>query len=276
MLNYLAWRRLVRKSWGRTKMKDREVCREKAFLFGLVGILLQTQVYADSTRLSVGAYLSSGDYGTTSDTEMQSYSLSLRRKTGRWTFKASTSYLRVDGEATVLPDCESTGVTGDRKTRSGIGDLNLSVSNLVYYDAAEKLGLTVRGKVKVPTADEDKFLGTGEFDYTVELAPFVKKESNTFFGAIGYKVYGDTATTNYRNVWLLKAGLMHQLNPKHALGVVGNYRQKTTATRDDKASLMGFHTMKLDKDLRLQSYLIAGFTDSTADFAGGASLMYDF
>ena len=250
--------------------------REKALVIGLIGVLLNTQAVADSTRLSVGAYVSSGDYGNTSDTDMQSASLSIRHKTGRWTFKASTAYLKIDGEASVLPDGESTGVTSARKTRRGIGDLNLSVGNLVYYDKQEKLGLSVRGKVKVPTADEDKFLGTGEFDYTVELAPFIKKGANTFFGAVGYKVYGDTATTNYRNVWLLKAGIMRQLNPNHAVGIVGNYRQKTTSTRDAKESLMGFHTVKLDKRFRLQSYLIAGFSDATADLAGGATLMYDF
>ena len=55
---------------------------------------------------------------------------------------------------------------GTVSRRSGIGDVNLAatyslpVSDTTYFD--------ITGKVKLPTADEAKFLGTGTTDFTAQ------------------------------------------------------------------------------------------------------------
>lgn len=230
---------------------------------------------ADSTRLSVGTYLSTGDYGHQSNTDIQSVWVSVRHKTGRWTLKASSSYLHISGLSTVLPNGETGGSVPVRRNRRGIGDLTLSAGNLVYYDKTANTGLTVRGKVKVPTADESKQLGTGEFDYTVEIAPFRKVGDNTLFGTLGHKFYGDTPTTDYRNVWLAKAGILHDFTPEHAAGLLGSFRQKSTATSHPRRELMAFHTYRISKQTKLQSFVMTGFTDASPDIAGGISLMHN-
>lgn len=230
---------------------------------------------ADSTRMSAGSYLSTGDYGHSSNTDIQTLWVSVRHKIGRWTLKASSGYLRIAGLTTVLPNGETGGVTAVRRNRRGIADLTLSAANLVYYDSNSQTGLSLRGKVKVPTADENEKLGTGKFDYTLELAPFRKVGVNTLFATLGYKVYGDTATTDYNNVWLAKAGLMSNITDKQALGLMGSFRQKSTLSSHPRRELMAFHTYRISKQTKLQTFLMTGFTDASPDVAGGISLMHN-
>lgn len=231
---------------------------------------------ADQTRMSVSAYLSTGDYGTSTDTDIQSVSLGLRHKTGPWTFKASVPWLRIEGSSNVLPDGTVVAGPGVSKTREGLGDISLSLGYRLFYDQNRRVGASLRGKVKLPTADEDESLGTGKPDYTIELVPYALLSRTTLFGALGYRFYGDTATTDYRDVWLARAGFSHPLNAEQDAGVSASYRQSNRAGKDDRRSLMLFHTWKPDPAWRVQTYLIKGFGDATADLAGGVSLMRNF
>lgn len=231
---------------------------------------------ADGTRLTVGSYFSSGDYGGSTTTEVQSLSLALRHRSGPWELKLSVPYLRITSDGSVLPDGEPTGASTTRSTRSGLGDVSVRLGRRLVYDKVNGYGLTARVKVKLPTANEDRALGSGEYDYTFELAPFKRFGDTTLYGALGYKVYGDTDTTDYNNVWLGRAGVMQRLDARQSLGISTSYRQKTTDTRDDKHNMMLFHTYKFDKTWRVQSFVIKGLSDATADLAGGISLTHQF
>ncbi len=231
---------------------------------------------ADQTRLSVSAYFSTGDYGTNTDTDIQSLSFGIRHKSGPWTFKASIPWLRIEGAGNVLPDGTVLSGSGSTGVREGLGDIVLSAGYRLFYDRGRRVGASLRGKVKLPTADDDEALGTGKADFTVELAPYALLSRTTLFGALGYRVYGDTATTDYRDVWLARAGLSHPVGPEQDIGVSAGYRQNNRNGKDDRRSLMVFHVWKPDPAWRFQTYIIKGFGDATADLAGGVSLMRNF
>ena len=57
---------------------------------------------------------------------------------------------------------------------------------------------------------------------------------------------------------------------------MGSFRQKTRSGRDDRLSLMAFHSLKWTAGWTLQSYLIKGLTDATVDVAAGISLMKQY
>ncbi|RMG34120.1 MAG: transporter [Gammaproteobacteria bacterium] len=242
----------------------------------ILALSVGNAVAAQETRISLGAYFSTGDYGASSNTDIQSLSLGIRHKTGPWTLKASLPWLRIEGSSNVLPDGTVISRPGVRKTREGLGDINLGVGYRLFYDQTRRIGASLRGKVKLPTADEDESLGTGETDYTIELAPYGLWSGTTLFGALGYRFYGDTATTDYRDVWLARLGFSYPLTAEQAIGVSASYRQNNRAGKDDRRSLMLFHSWKPDPAWGLQTYLIKGFGDSTADLAGGASLIRNF
>ncbi len=231
---------------------------------------------ADGTRLSLGLYASSGDYGTPDTTEIRMLSLGLKHQRGPWTFKLTLPWLRIEGASNVLPDGTTTGGSSANRRREGMGDVIASVGRRLFYDRQRRLGASLRAKVKLPTADADRALGTGEPDYTLELAPFGLLGRTTLFGALGYRWYGDTAATDYRDVWLARLGFSHPVTATQSLGLSAGFRQANRAGRDDRRSLTLFHGWEPAPHWKLQSYLIKGFSDATADIAGGMNLSRTF
>ena len=124
--------------------------------------------------MSVGATYDTGDYGDIIDTDVWSVPVGLKYTNGPWTLSGSTSWLRIKGPNNVDPEGNFIGgATGTKSTNSGIGDLFLSVTYNLFDDVSHPVGMDVTGKVKLPTADEKKFLGSGETDYGVN-AEFYK------------------------------------------------------------------------------------------------------
>jgi hypothetical protein len=126
----------------------------------------------DGLSLGVGVDYSSGDYGSDTTTKILSVPFSAKYATGDWTFKASLPWLRVQGDANVVPGLGSLvnlnpngrgrgngGGGGDPTaptsgTTSGIGDLRLAATYAIPLQG--QWGVDLTGNVKVATADEDR------------------------------------------------------------------------------------------------------------------------
>ena len=69
-----------------------------------VALLLAAGIaHAEGPSLGIGVDYSSGDYGSDTTTKILSVPLSAKYETGDWTFKASLPWLRVQGDANVVP-----------------------------------------------------------------------------------------------------------------------------------------------------------------------------
>lgn len=228
---------------------------------------------ADRTTLSAGMTYLSGDYGQASTTEILYVPFTLKHRTGPWTLKLTVPYLRISGQGGVLPDLGATGTTG---TGSGLGDVIAGATYRAHYDTDSGLLVNVTGKVKLPTADEDKGLGTGEADYYAEVSVFKVGKTWTPFGTLGYKVIGDTATTNYNNVAYVALGTSYKVDDATSVGARAYFRQKTRDSNDPRQELSLFSSRKLSKNWKLSGHLIKGFTDASADWGVGGNIGYTF
>ena len=247
----------------------------------LVVTLLQAPMSAlarDGWRASVGLDYSTGDYRNEVSTDIWSLAAKLRYKTGRWRWEGRLPYLRITGPDNVIASegIPIDDVAGVRRTRRGVGDVTLSATYRALYDRDTGFGLSLRGKVKLPTADEAKRLGTGETDLYLELKPFYVRGSATWFGTAGYKIYGDPPAIDYRNVWYGTLGGMWRHSQQLSVGAMLSGRQKVTATSDTRRTVMAFATRSLAADTRLQAYLLKGFGESSPDWGGGLMLQRDF
>ena len=78
---------------------------------------------------------------------------------------------------------------------TGRGDMKLGVKFkfLDDYTQATRVGLAIRGFVKIPTADEDLGLGTGKTSWGGDLVPVQgpRRQGSTSTVPIGYQVNGD-------------------------------------------------------------------------------------
>ena len=181
----------------------------------------------------------------------------VRYKTLPWTFKVTVPYLQIDGPANVVGGIDGGVVVGDttsqREKESGLGDIVASVMYSIdpLGDAAPFVDLT--GKIKIPTADEDKNLGTGETDYSFQV------DLSKIYGAwipyvtLGYQFMGSSDTLELDDRPYASIGTDYRLNPQTSLGAAYDWKQAATDTSDDVSEGSLYVNQKDRKSTRLNS-----------------------
>jgi hypothetical protein len=239
--------------------------------------VISTPVHAeDYVQVGVGADYSEGGYGDPIDTEMLALPVSAKVQMGNFFASAALPWVRVTGPENLVPGDggiipgDGTGAVSKRK---GLGDLIVSAGYSLPLTDATYFDLT--GKVKLPTADEDKFLGTGTTDYTLqgELLHSLGPLSVAVRG--GRRFNGTNETFPLRDVWQAGAGAYYQTGPI-TLGLDYDWREGSLSTSPDRSEATASATYKLSDGLRLQGYGYTGFSDGSPDLGGGAQVLYRF
>lgn len=231
-------------------------------------------------QLSTGIDYSSGDYGDTADTDMIAVPVSVKYQSGSFYLRASTAWVDVEGPTGVIPG--DGGVNSGRGnggggtdaaetlSRSGMADVNLAagysfyVGGNTFFDAV--------GKVKLPTASESKFLGTGSTDFTAqgELLHVVDNVSFSLVG--GRRFNGSSDLYQLEDVWLAGAGA-YVTADEVLLGLDYEWREGAIEGSPNRSELTGSLTYKLNGGLRLQGYGYTGFSDGSPDLGGGLQIL---
>jgi hypothetical protein len=231
----------------------------------------------DELTLGGGFHHSSGDYGTSTNTQITSLAATARYDSGFWVYRATVPYLRVRGDASVVPGTGRVrGGGADRRTASGLGDIVLSATYTAFYDRASTLGFDLTGKVKLATADEDEGLGTGEHDFAL-LADFYKTfDRVTGFGGVGYHILGDAPGLPLENVWSATLGASYKLNERDSAGASLDGRERVAPGASPQRELVAFFVRRLDRAWKAQVYALIGLADGSPDWGAGLSLARPF
>lgn len=246
----------------------------------------------DGLSFGVGVDYSSGDYGSETTTKILSVPLSAKYVTGDWSFKASLPWMRVEGDANVVPGLGSVvnlnpigrgrgngggggGTTAPTSgTTSGVGDLRLAATYSIPMES--KWGVDLTGNVKIATADEDKGLGTGANDYGAAVDVYRSVgEATTLFGGVGYTVLGDSDFIEVDSVINGNLGVSQKLGDS-SIGVMYDYRQPTSEAADDRSEVTGFYSFPTSDTSKMQVYATKGLTDGSPDWGAGLSFSAGF
>ena len=253
-----------------------------AFACGMGAAALASSAEGDFSA-GVGANYSTGKYGSSTPTRIWSIPFTARYETDVWTFKLTVPYLRVTGPSNVIPGVGSfdTGGAPRRRragttTESGIGDTVASATYNAYYDESAKRGLDLTAKVKLPTADADKGLGTGSTDESVQVDVYQTQGLFTVFADIGYTFFGHSDFVQLENAVYYGLGFSEKLDPENSLGVSFDGRQRVTPSGGPQRELTGFWNHRMDGATRLQAYLLKGFANGSPDWGFGASILRRF
>ena len=234
----------------------------------------------DLTTFSVGAEYSKGDFGSPQPTDTYYVPFAVKHETGPWILKLTVPYLEITGPGNVIGAGSDRVVIGDgnapRRTASGLGDVVGAVFYNALDDRKSAVGVDVGVKVKFGTANSDKGLGTGENDYAVQADLYKTMGSFTPFGTIGYRWYGDPPGVNFRNVPYASLGGAYRLSQDTSLGAVYDFRDSVFAGGPKVSELTGYVSQKLSKEVKLQLYALAGFSDASPDYAIGLNLSYAY
>lgn len=231
-------------------------------------------------QVSTGVDYSSGDYGDTQDTDMLAIPVSVKYQSGNFYLRASTAWVDVQGPSGVIPGDGGVnpgrGSGGGSTTpppivsRSGMSDVNLAAGYSMYLGSNTYFDAV--GKVKLPTASESKFLGTGSKDFTAqgEILHVVDNVSFSLTG--GRRFNGSSDLYQLDDVWLAGAGVYVSAD-EVMLGLDYEWREGAIAGSPDRSELTGSLTYKLNDSLRLQGYGYTGFSDGSPDLGGGLQVL---
>jgi hypothetical protein len=254
--------------------RNRPVCA--LALTALCGVMSMVQAATNGeTSVSLGAEYTSGDYGTSSETKMWYFPVTLRYETDRYMMALTVPYVVVEGTGNVVAGggmggMRRTTTSLTSRTESGLGDIELAGSHVIAQDAGWRLGLG--GLIKLGTADEQDNLSTGEDDVAVQLEAEKTYGSNAFFGTAGYKVLGDPPGIDYDDVFYGSVGISHRLDETRSVGVELYAQEAPLPGVDGKSELTLFLSDKPEPRTRLTGYLIAGFADGSPDWGVGVTL----
>lgn len=266
----------------------RRVVRVPLLLFAAVTISAGEP--ARGAELSLFGGFTSGDYGTGIESDTQA--TLLRCVTGdRWQGRVEVPWLRVRTTETVVrsgigpipkgsgkgqnpgaslsgssqPPTTSQDSTVEHWT-TGIGDVRLGGYVRVLGGGVKVFRLDTGLEVKAPTADEQEYLGTGEWDYRAVVSGEYQFWSASVFGAVGWNALGDPAWVELEDALDLIAGA--ESEPLFDRLIVSGWlegNQEVVAGTGNRSAL-GIGLRSVGR-WRWRALATVGLTDAAEDFA---------
>jgi hypothetical protein len=226
--------------------------------------------------MSTGFDYSTGDYGQTESTQIIDVPVTAKLKYQGWTGKVTVPYLSITGPGVVVgSDGIPVGTPGPKTTESGLGDVTTSLAYATTVLSSDTTA-TFLGKVKIPTADKNRNLGTGEFDYTLQ-AGLTQNIGNFYLsGSGGRKFNGTSAQFPLRDVWKYSLSGGWIISPVTAAGIGYDYRERETVSPagSNASEAMAFLSHNFDGNWAAQAYTLAGFTNGSPDWGVGLTISY--
>jgi hypothetical protein len=165
----------------------------------------------------------------------------------------------------------------EEKSERGIGDIIFVGKFLLFEEKDLYPAFTVKGVVKTDSGNEEKGLGSGDWDYSIVAVTSKTIGAFMFHAMLGYTFVGDNGDENIRNVYLYGIAVDYILTEKfHFVSeIVGNGHPDRSEDRDPISGLLGI-TYALSEKVILDSGIRYGFNDSTPkwNFLMGVSITF--
>jgi hypothetical protein len=267
--------------------------RNRAALIGLALIVAGvTPALAaeDDPRwsFSTSVNYSVGDYGTNKDTTIVyvPFTLGVRPIDRLW-LSLTLPYIYQSSEDVVVTG----GGVAKRKrggggkfaaperstSESGLGDMLLRVSYVVLEEGELIPEIAPYVKIKFPTADSDRGLGTGEFDETIGV-DLSKRLIDRLYGylTLSYTFVGDPPGTDFRNAFGWSIGAAYSVTAPLAVFAFLEGSTAISPDQSDPVELRVGAEYRLTKALKLTGAVTRGLTDGAADWGLSAGLSLRF
>ena len=264
--------------------------RQKLVLsLGFAALLISSSSMAQTSRwrFTTGSDFNSGDYGSDPvATEITYVPFTTSYRSGLWTLKATVPWVEIDGAGTVVGAGDGRVVNGNSRrnqdseeleatTESGLGDIWLSAAYAIEAIPADLFYLDLGAKLKLPTADEDRGLGSGKTDYTLQADLFKPIGNATPFITLAYKMKDYPADAEINDVMFVSAGSDFSISSNTHVGLSVDYQESAFSDSDDSLELFGYINQKLSNDWSLMFYGYSGLDDGSPDYGVGFQVSYN-
>jgi hypothetical protein len=258
-----------------------------ALVLLLAGVTPALGVDADyRLTFSSSVDYSVGDYGTSRDTRIVyvPFTLGVRpvdtlwiSLTVPWIYQSSENVVLTGGGVAVRKEDGGKFARPERSSsQSGLGDMLLKVSYTVLKERTFVPEITPYFKLKVPTAQRDKGLGTGEFDETVGV-DLSKRLFDGFFGygSLAYTFIGDPPGTNFRNSFGWSVGPGYSIGPLSLFAFLEGATAISSEQKDPLEVRVGAE-YRLLPTLKFNAAVTRGLSDGAADWGVSAGFTLRF
>jgi len=234
-------------------------------------------------RFSTSLNYDSGYYGTDLRTTSLYVPFTVKRYWGDWDASLTMPYLSQtsDGRVTNVGG-NPVRVRGGRgpaapATESGPGDAIVRGGYELLHADSRPFDLSAVAKIKVPTADKDKGLGTGEFDEGVGLE-FGKRlvPGWTMLADLYFTLIGDPPGTNLNNQVAVDFGFADELAADVTVTVLFETSNALVSGQRAPADLRGVLDYKVSPRGGLFVGGLAGLSDGSPDYGFSAGGSYRF
>lgn len=232
------------------------------------GLAQPSQPSEQSIKLDNSLVFARGSYGLATDTDVSIALVSPTFESGDWRLQASLPYVHLKGPATVVGN---TGASTVSHSASGLGDASLSVFRKLAIDL-HGWTTSIGAKVKFPTADKNKGLGTGEFDESVQVDVLKSGGGITPFATFGYQFLGHSVSYPMKSGFFATTGIVSKVSTSNTLGLAANWRERTIDQGKQAIEAMVFAQHKLTESSHIQVFFMRGFTDASPDNTLGITL----
>lgn len=228
---------------------------------------------AAAWTLGTGFDYSRGDYGFATDTEVFSVPLNLSCDTGRWLLSASMPWLTIKGPAGAVGTGGAPRPTVN--SESGLGDAVVGATYR-FNDPQAAGNIAFSGRVKFPTADEERGLGTGSTDFYGQFDFYRTIGNFTPFASVGYRLFGHSPVYQLEDGAYAEAGTHYRLTNQTVATFSGSWGEKIVRHGEASTEVTVALTHDVDEQWRLSGYVLKGLTDASPDFGGGLQIGYRF
>lgn len=254
-------------------------------------------------RVSATVNYSSGSYGTDSRTNILYAPLTVRRIFQNGDVSLTIPFVSISGTGAVrlvggMPTRTSSSTassigtlasttgggkgTGSRPlssatTDSGLGDIILRGRYYLVEESDIVPLVALTGRIKMPTADPDRGLGTGEFDEGagVELTKTLMDRWLAFLDG-GYNIIGDAPGTNFNNQWWYDVGVGYDVTDKFNISLFYEEYRALVSTVNNPRDLLALTQYVASNAVHLTGSLLVGLSNGAPNYGAGAGVRFRF
>ncbi len=234
-----------------------------AAVSALVMVIIPLKASAEDGRgyLDITGGYKTGDFGTPTRSDLYYIAPTLGYVAPQYDVSVTFPYLSLTNKT-----------AGQSTTESGIGDIILRGGRALVPEGESGLSLYGSLAVKLPTADENKGLGTGKTDYGAFLGLYKRIESAKLAFMGGYIITGNSSSFNYNDIYLYGVGVSKVFGRTDLYASLEG-RRSTVPGADNPLELnFGFFHL-LSKEYSLKGSTFFGLTDGSPDFGVNLGLV---
>jgi hypothetical protein len=233
-----------------------------------------------SFGVGTGFDFSTGDYGESSATDIWYVPLTLRYERGPWTGRLTVPYLRITGRGDVVGGLGGAEVVGSsdgpRETDAGLGDIVAGLTYAIEPRSPWFPFIELTGRVKFPTASRARGLGTGEFDYSVQLDVSESFGSATPYLMVGYRFVGNPPGSDLHDTVFSSLGVAYRIVRGLTVGLSYDWRQTASRRLGDVHELSPYVSWRMSEHVTLGPYAVVGLSRAAPQYGVGLQIGYRY